>query len=189
MIPAGARGLTTFRFEGGALVRVVMKDEAPWFVAADVCRILCLSKHRDAIARLDHDERGAVEVDTLGGRQELAAVSEGGLFTLILRCRDAVTPGTVAHRFRKWVTGEVLPALRRDGHYETAGRPNLPGPVPEPVLDLALKLRTVTEARQSWGTATSQQMWLKLGLPTVRAMLDPQRQPDLFERELAEGML
>ncbi|WP_322964439.1 phage antirepressor KilAC domain-containing protein [Sphingomonas fuzhouensis] len=98
-------------------VRAVERGGQAWFVAADVCAALGITSHRDAIARLDTDERGSVEVDTPGGRQTVAAINEAGLYTLTLRSRDAMTPGAPAHRFRKWVTGEVLPALRRDGAY------------------------------------------------------------------------
>ncbi|WP_338065358.1 Bro-N domain-containing protein [Thiospirillum jenense] len=100
-------------------VRAVMRDDAPWFVAADVCAVLGIENHRDAVARLDDDERGSVKVDTLGGVQSVAAINESGLYTLILRCRDATTEGTVAHRFRKWVTAEVLPSIRKTGSYQS----------------------------------------------------------------------
>lgn len=108
--------ITPFAFEGRA-VRTIDRDGSLWFVALDVCAIIGLGNHRDAISKLDEDERGSVEVDTLGGRQAVAAVTESGLYALILRCRDAMTPGTPPHRFRKWVTSEVLPALRRVGRY------------------------------------------------------------------------
>jgi prophage antirepressor-like protein len=55
--------------------------------------------------------------DTPGGPQEVVIVSESGLYTLILRSRTATTPGTVQHRFRRWVTSEVLPAIRKTGTY------------------------------------------------------------------------
>ena len=48
-------------------VRIVMKGQEPWFVAKDICECLAISKHRDAISRLDSDERGSLKVDTLGG--------------------------------------------------------------------------------------------------------------------------
>lgn len=94
-------------------------DGRTLFVAEDVCLALGISKHRDAVAKLDEDERGSLEVDTLGGRQTVAAVTEAGVYTLALRCRDAMKPGTAPYKFRKWVTGTALPALRR-GH-EPAG--------------------------------------------------------------------
>jgi prophage antirepressor-like protein len=111
----GSASIIPFDFETNA-VRVVMKDGAPHFVAADVCRILEISKYRDAVARLDEDERVSVFVDTLGGQQAMTAVNESGLYALIFASRKPA-----AKRFRKWVTGEVLPAIRRDGSYHMNG--------------------------------------------------------------------
>lgn len=103
----------TFTFDAQAPIRTILKDDEPWFVAADVCAALDIEKHRDAVSRLEDDERGSVVVDTLGGPQETAAISESGLYTLILRSRKPQ-----ARAFRRWVTHEVLPALRRTGHFE-----------------------------------------------------------------------
>lgn len=108
--------IVPFNFDGAEL-RVIDQSGEPWFTATDVCAILGISKHRDALSKLDADERGSLKVDTLGGTQDVAAVNESGLYTLILRCRDATTPGTAPHRFRKWVTSEVLPSIRRTGQY------------------------------------------------------------------------
>ena len=79
------------------LVRTVMIDDAPWFVARDVCKILGISKYRDAVASLDEDEGCPVEVDTLGGVQKMSAINESGLYTLIMRSNKPE-----AKRFRKW---------------------------------------------------------------------------------------
>ncbi len=99
------------------MVRGCLDDRGePWFVARDVCRVLELEKYRDAVARLDEDERGSVLVDTLGGPQQMATISESGLYALIFRSRKPE-----ARRFRKWVTAEVLPALRKKGHYARPG--------------------------------------------------------------------
>lgn len=103
---------------GDSLLRVITKDSEPWFVAADVCRILEIKNSSQAIEPLDDDEKGVCSTYTLGGQQDVLIVSESGFYTLVLRCRDATTPGTVAHRFRKWVTSEVLPSLRRVGGYQ-----------------------------------------------------------------------
>jgi len=103
-----------FDFETNA-VRVVIVDGDPVFVAADVCRALEIGKYRDAIARLDDDEGCPVVVDTLGGRQAMAGITESGLYALIMMSRKPA-----AKRFRKWVTSEVLPAIRRDGFYFSA---------------------------------------------------------------------
>jgi len=95
-------------------VRIVMRDGEPWFVATDVCAALELSNPSKSVSVLDDDERSNLKLDRGG---QLGIISESGVFTLILRCRDAVKPGTVPHRFRKWVTGEVLPAIRKTGAY------------------------------------------------------------------------
>ncbi|MBB4268152.1 BRO-N domain-containing protein [Roseospira visakhapatnamensis] len=103
-----------FTFEDSEF-RVITRDGDPWFVLADVCAVLEISKHRDAAARLDADERGSVIVDTLGGPQEVGTVNESGLYVLIMTSRKPA-----ARRFRKWVTAEVLPAIRKTGRYEAA---------------------------------------------------------------------
>lgn len=106
--------LIPFQFESGQL-RVIERDGSPWFAAADVCTALGIANARDAIEKLDVDEKGVASTDTLGGRQTIGVVSESGLYALILRCRDAMTAGSAPHRFRKWVTATVLPELRRAG--------------------------------------------------------------------------
>ncbi|ORT72057.1 BRO-N domain-containing protein [Citrobacter werkmanii] len=108
---------SVFNFESDCQVRAIIIDGAPWFVAMDVCRAIGIANHRDAVRKLDSDEKGVGSTDTLGGEQEATIISESGLYTLILRCRDAVTPGTIPYRFRKWVTSEVLPQIRRTGSY------------------------------------------------------------------------
>lgn len=90
-----------------------MKNDEPLFVVKDVCEALAISNYRDAVAKLDDDERGSVLVDTLGGRQQMTAVNESGLYNLIFQSRKPQ-----AKAFRKWVTGEVLPSIRKTGRYE-----------------------------------------------------------------------
>jgi prophage antirepressor-like protein len=112
-----AGGLAIYTFEG-ADVRICDRDGNPWFVAADVCRVLDIGNPSQAASRLDDDERDDLCLtDTIGRQQRYAIVSESGLYTLILRSRQAVTPGTVQHRFRKWVTAEVIPSIRKTGGY------------------------------------------------------------------------
>lgn len=110
---------TIFKFDSKD-VRVVVKDGEPWFVAADLCEVLQLDS--TAIRKLDDDEKGLHSMQTLGGRQDMAVVAESGMFTLILRCRDAVKPGTTPYRVRKWVTAEVLPTIRKTGEYKQTGK-------------------------------------------------------------------
>lgn len=109
--------LSVFSFQENHPVRVVMVNGNPWFVAKDVCDALRLVNSRKALMSLDEDEKGVTLSYTPGGEQKLNIISESGLYTLILRCRDAVKQGTTAWRFRKWVTNEVLPAIRKNGEY------------------------------------------------------------------------
>lgn len=109
--------LSVFSFQENHPVRVVLVNGEPWFVAADVCKALDIADNRAAVRKLDDDEKGGYSLPTPGGVQSVGIVSESGLYTLILRCRDAVKQGTTAWRFRKWVTNEVLPAIRKGGEY------------------------------------------------------------------------
>lgn len=106
---------TIFSFESSSNIRAVEIGGAPWFVATDVCDALRLSNPTMSLKALDEDERSKLN---LGRQGEASIISESGLYTLILRCRDAVTPGTIPYRFRKWVTSEVLPAIRQTGQYQ-----------------------------------------------------------------------
>lgn len=99
-------------------VRTLLIDGEPWFVAADVCDALELQgRHRNFLRMLDEDEKGAHIVSTLGGPQEAQVVNESGLYSLIFKSRKAE-----AKRFKKWVTAEVLPAIRKHGRYEDTNR-------------------------------------------------------------------
>ncbi len=117
----GASETSTFHFENHA-IRVVHRDGKAWFVGQDVCDALKLSNPSASVAALDEDERSKLNLDRRVGLQ--IVVSESGLYTLILRNRGAVIEGTVSHRFRRWVTGEVLPKIRQTGAYA----PNLDDP-------------------------------------------------------------
>lgn len=93
-------------------VRTVEIEGAPWFVAVDVCRALEIGNSRQALARLDDDEKGVILNDTLGGKQEMATVSEAGLYALVLSSRKPE-----AKTFKRWITHEVLPSIRQHGMY------------------------------------------------------------------------
>ena len=96
----------------GFKIRVIMRYGDPWFVAKDVCECLDLANSRDAVSRLDDDEKGVGKADTLGGSQDMTLISESGLYTLIMRSNKPE-----AKVFRKWVTSEVLPSIRKTGKY------------------------------------------------------------------------
>ena len=103
--------LMPFIYDGNQ-VRTVVIEGQPWFVAKDICEILDHSNSRMAVERLDDDEKGVSIVDTLGGPQEMATVNEPGLYSLILGSRKPE-----AKSFKRWVTHEVIPAIRKTGSY------------------------------------------------------------------------
>lgn len=107
---------------GGNDVRTIVKGNEVWFVAKDVCEVLEIRNSRMALQRLDEDEKGVNSIDTLGGTQSISTVNESGLYTLILGSRKPE-----ARQFKRWVTHEVLPTIRKHGAYMT-----------EDVLDQAL---------------------------------------------------
>lgn len=100
----------------GGQVRVLGSPEAPLFVAADVCAALGIAWHRDAVARLDADEKGVGETHSPGGPQQALVVTEAGLYRLAMRSNKPA-----AQQFTRWVVHEVLPSIRRSGGYGTAG--------------------------------------------------------------------
>ena len=108
--------LSTFNFESNS-IRTLAINNDPWFVAKDVCDAIGLTNSRMSLIALDEDEKGVSLIYTPSGQQEVNIISESGMYTLILRCRDAVKKGSVPHRFRKWVTSEVLPQIRKTGSY------------------------------------------------------------------------
>ena len=110
--------LSTFNFESKSIRTLAINNE-PWFVAKDVCDAIGLTNSRMSLIALDEDEKGVSLIYTPSGQQEMNIVSESGMYTLILRCRDAVKKGSIPHRFRKWVTAEVLPTIRKTGKYES----------------------------------------------------------------------
>lgn len=105
-----------YYFEGNE-VRTLVDDQGElWFVAKDVFDALEIEwKGSGSLGPLDDDERGSVKVDTIGGPQNMSAISESGLYTLIVRSNKPQ-----AKPFRRWVTHDVLPAIRRTGSYSCA---------------------------------------------------------------------
>lgn len=109
-----AAAVTPFNFNSRA-VRVVIRDGNPWFVATDVAESLAYKSPKDAASYLDDDEKGSAIVRTPGGDQKLTVINESGLYALVLRSRKPE-----ARKFAKWVTAEVLPAIRKTGQYVMA---------------------------------------------------------------------
>jgi prophage antirepressor-like protein len=112
--------LAPFTYEGRQL-RVITDDGGvTWFVAADLCAVLGLPDTHKAVGRLDDDEKGLSSIPTPGGLQSLTTVNEPGLYSLILGSRKSE-----ARAFKRWVTHEVLPTIRKTGSYATAPAPQL----------------------------------------------------------------
>lgn len=134
--------ITTLQFNSDQFgqLRVVQNDDGlPVFVAKDVCNILGITNYRDAVARLDDDERVSVIVDTLGGKQHANGITESGLYKLIMVSRK-----NEAKPFQRWVTHEVLPSIRKKGGYIAAA----PDETPEQIMARAVLLAQDTIERQ-----------------------------------------
>lgn len=157
--------LTAFDFEDTPVRAFEREDGIICFIAVDSCRALEIRNTSQAVAALDADEKGICSTYTLGGDQGLLFITEGGLYTLILRSRQATTPGTRPHRFRKWVTGEVLPAIRRTGRY-AAPAPASAEPFDAwPVHELRAKIQLVEMYRRNHGLKAARWMSREAGFP------------------------
>lgn len=104
--------LKIFSNEKFGTVRTVIKNNEPWFVAADVCKALEIDRTQSR--RLDDDEKGVYLIQTPGGEQEVSVVNEPGLYSLVLGSRKPE-----AKEFKRWITHEVIPAIRKYGMYAT----------------------------------------------------------------------
>lgn len=123
--------LQTFNFSNQS-VRVVLKNGEPWWCAKDVCDIIGLNNGRQAVVKLDEDERDAVILnDAIGREQSFTVINESGLYNLILRSNKPE-----AKTFRKWVTSEVLPQIRKTGSYSL----QIPKTLPEALRAYAAEL-------------------------------------------------
>ena len=129
--------MTIFKFEQSEVRTITDEHGEPWFVAKDVCDVLELGTEQ--IRRLDDDEKGLRKVQTPGGSQQVSIISESGLYALIMRSNKPQ-----AKPFRKWVTAEILPTIRRTGGY-IAAQPN---ETPEQIMAKAILIAQDTIARQ-----------------------------------------
>lgn len=137
--------VVTFQF-GTLPFRSIQKDGNPWFVLSDVCRALDIGNSRMAAARLDLDERNTVSLtDGNRGNPNVTIINESGLYSMILRCQKATTPGSPAHTFKRWVTSEVLPSLRKDGVYVAGEEKVVSGEMSED--ELILKAVTALQTK------------------------------------------
>lgn len=167
-----AVAMQSFGF-GEQLVRAVDRAGVAWFVGNDVCAALELLNPRQAMTKLEEDEKDCVQiVDAIGRDRETTIISESGVYALVFTSRKAA-----AKEFRRWVTGEVLPALRRRGEYrlsssledEPAPAPGLPMvfETPDQFEAMRMKLATVEAARKTFGSIGARRAWRMAGLPDL----------------------
>ena len=132
--------ITVFQNDQFGSVRTIIRNGEPWFVAADVCRALELGDTHKAVERLDDDEKGRSSIPTLGGAQELLMVNEPGLYALVLGSRKPET-----RAFKRWITHEVIPTIRKHGGYLTPPTIEQLLDNPDLIVEMALKLKAERE--------------------------------------------
>lgn len=128
--------LQVFNNEEFGQVRTTIINNEPWFVVKDVCSVLEIKNSRDALSRLDDDEKGVVSTDTLGGKQDLSIVNEAGLYTLVLGSRKPE-----AKRFKRWITHDIIPSIRKHGAYMTEQTIEKVLTDPDFIIQLATQLK------------------------------------------------
>nr|DAK43792.1 MAG TPA: repressor domain protein [Bacteriophage sp.] len=125
-------------------VRTMVINGSPWFVAKDVCECLDINNSRQALARLDSDEKNSVILnDGTPGNPEKGIVNEYGLYSLVLSSRKPS-----AKAFKRWITHEVIPAIRKHGAYMTGETLEQALTSPDFLIRLATELKTEQEARK-----------------------------------------
>lgn len=134
--------LKTFTFESQE-VRTLLVNGEPHFVANDVAKTLGYSNPRDALSKhVDKEDKGVAKCDTLGGKQNLTIINESGLYSLILSSKLPT-----AKKFKRWVTSEVLPAIRKHGGYLTPEKIEEALLNPDTIIRLATDLKREREGR------------------------------------------
>lgn len=142
--------LQVFKY-GNNNVRTVEMNGEPWFVLKDVCGALGVNNSRMVADRLD-DEKGVSQIDTLGGKQNMIVINEPGLYNIILR-----SDKPEAKPFRKWVTAEVLPTIRKHGAYMTPETLQAAILNPDMMIQLCQQLKAEQEKSAAL-TATNKQL-------------------------------
>lgn len=150
-------GIQVFENSDFGRIRVVERDGEPWFVAADVCRALDVVNSRDAVARLDTDEKNTVVLtDGTPGNPQKTVVNEPGLYTLILGSRKPE-----AKAFKRWVTHEVIPSVRKHGAYIT------PDKIEEILINPDTIIRLCTDLKEERAKRAALEVKVEADAPKV----------------------
>lgn len=181
--------MQVFDFEDNA-VRVIDIDGEPWFVAADVCRILDLKNPSKTCADLDDDETGLTSSYSRSSngteqKRDMLIINESGLYNLIFRSRKPE-----AKKFRKWVTAEVLPSIRKTGMYVEPGRIEPPKDEMNGLPDRTFQqwINLIRETRLLYGRAAARDVWAKSPLPAPNEKVFNAR-PSEFDEESGKEAL
>ena len=130
--------MKTFESQEFGKVRVVEISGEPWLVGKDIAKALGYSNGRDAISKhVDDDDKGVAKCDTLGGKQDLQVINESGMYSLVIGSK---LPG--ARKFKRWITSEVLPSIRKHGAYMT------PEKIEEVLMNPDVIIRLATELKE-----------------------------------------
>lgn len=157
--------LMIFENEAFGKVRTLTIGGEAWFVAADVCKALELGNPSMTVERLDDDEKGISTIDTLGGKQRMAIINEPGLYSLVLSSRKPE-----AKAFKRWITHEVIPSIRKHGAYMTDNLLDALEAHPEAVPEYLNRLRSENARNRELNRR------LRLALPKAEyydAFVDP----------------
>lgn len=132
-------------------VRTVEMNGEPWFVLKDVCEVLDLGTTAKVAERLDADEKGMNQIHTPGGMQSVTVINESGLYNVILR-----SDKPEAKPFRKWITSEVLPSIRKHGAYMTPETLQAAILNPDTMIQLCQQLKAEQDKNAALTAANSQ---------------------------------
>lgn len=157
--------LMIFENDAFGKVRTLNLNGEPWFVAADVCKALELGNPSMTVERLDDDEKGISTIDTLGGKQRMAIINEPGLYSLVITSRKPE-----AKAFKRWITHEVIPSIRKHGAYMTDSLLDALEAHPEAVPEYLNRLRSENARNRELNRR------LRLALPKAEyydAFVDP----------------
>lgn len=169
--------IQTFNFNTASLRVLTDEHNEPWFIAKDVCDVLELNNVSQALARLDDDEKSSITLnDGTPGNPNRAIVSESGLYALILASRKPE-----AHEFKRWVTHEVLPSIRKHGIYATGTT------IDQILTDPDFGIRLLTDLKKERTKRIEAENQIKELAPKAKALDDFTNVPDaLLVREAAK---